>query len=204
MDLSPDHARILLDAARSVIVNRVLERVVDEASPLPADSRTLSHPAGCFVSLHEIASHRLRGCVGRIQADRPLLEAFRDSAGSVLRDPRFYDDRIRPEELAQIELEVSVLAPPRRIGSVSEYEPLRDGVIVRIGERSGLFLPQVARETGWTRVELLNRLCTEKLGLPPDAWQDPDAELLVFATAILGPEPLLPRSQGPLKTAAST
>jgi AmmeMemoRadiSam system protein A len=203
MDLSADQARTLLDAARAVIISRVSahDRV---KPPLPADNPALSQPAGCFVSLHEIASHRLRGCVGRIEADRPLFDAVCDSAGSVLRDPRFSDDRIRPEELSRIELEVSVLSPPRRIESASEFDPLRDGVIVRIGQRSGLFLPQVARETGWTREQLLSRLCTEKLGLPADAWQDPDAELLVFSTAILGPEALIPPIHDPLKTPAST
>jgi AmmeMemoRadiSam system protein A len=195
MELTADESRILLKVACDEIASRVRGTAGEGSSETQVDLEglpsTLTQPAGCFVSLHEIVSHRLRGCVGRIQADKPLIKAVRDSARSVLRDPRFYDDRLRAEELSQIEVEVSVLSPPRRISSIEQYEPLRDGIIVRLGERTGLFLPQVARETGWTREQLLVRLCTEKLGLPPDAWQDPDVQLEVFSTAILGPQPVL-------------
>src|SRR4051812_26530140 len=115
VELTPDQSRLLLDAARAVIVRKV--RGEDAApppilsSPLPArtDDSVFSQPAGCFVSLHEIRTHRLRGCVGRIEADRPLLEAVRSSARSVLRDPRFDDDPVQPHDLERIELEISVL-----------------------------------------------------------------------------------------------
>jgi AmmeMemoRadiSam system protein A len=195
MELTSHESRLLLKIACEEIASRVRgtsgERTVETPVDLEGIPQTLSQPAGCFVSLHEVVSHRLRGCVGRIQADKPLLKAVRDSARSVLRDPRFYDDRVRAEELFRIEVEVSVLSPPRQITSIQEYEPLRDGIIARISERTGLFLPQVARETGWTREQLLARLCTEKLGLPPDAWQDSDVQLEVFSTAILGPRPVV-------------
>jgi len=53
-------------------------------------------------------------------------------------------------------------------------------VIVKKGSRSGLFLPQVAEETGWSKEEFLSNLCMEKAGLPPDAWKNKDTELFVF------------------------
>jgi AMMECR1 domain-containing protein len=54
-----------------------------------------------------------------------------------------------------------------------------------------LFLPQVARETGWTRQQLLSRLCTEKLGLPENAWTDPSAALHTFTADVIGPTPVM-------------
>ena len=66
--------------------------------------------------------------------------------------------------------------------------------------RTGTFLPQVARETGWTREQLLAQLCTEKMGLSSVAWQGPDARLLTYRTVICGPAPFLP--QAPLQQTA--
>jgi AmmeMemoRadiSam system protein A len=180
MDFTANEVAILLDAARSVIVHTVRG---DKSEPSTGDhllDPSLLQPAGCFVTLHEFDSHRLRGCVGRIRADQPLLDAVREAARDVLQDPRFIDEPVRPADLPHLELEVSVLSAPRAIASVQEFEPLEHGIIVRVGGRTGLFLPQVARETGWSRSQLLARLCTEKLGLSADAWQDPDARLEIF------------------------
>jgi AmmeMemoRadiSam system protein A len=197
VDLTPDQCRLLLDAARVVILGKVRgddpapSAILSSLTPARTDDPVFWQPAGCFVSLHEIGTHRLRGCVGRIEADRTLLEAVRSAARSVLRDPRFDDDPVQPHELERIELEISVLAPPRPCPSIEQYQPLRDGIIVHFAGRTGLFLPQVARETGWSREQLLARLCSEKMGLPADAWQDEEARLETFSTLILGPEPLL-------------
>lgn len=191
MQLAAHEQQTLLQIASSVICSTVRRVETADSTIDIALSPALLAPAGCFVSLHQAPSHKLRGCVGRIRADRPLIEAVRGAAADVLRDPRFWDEPVRPDDLPTIELEISVLSPARRVASAAEYEPLRDGIIVRFGGRTGLFLPQVARETGWSREQLLARLCTEKLGLPADSWQDPDAELEVFSTAILGPTPLL-------------
>ena len=57
------------------------------------------------------------------------------------------------------------------------------------GGRTGCFLPQVARETGWTREQLLGRLCSEKMGLPAAFWMQAGAQLMTFTTLIIGPEP---------------
>src|SRR5947199_283867 len=56
--------------------------------------------------------------------------------------------------------------------------------------QAGCFLPQVARETGWGREQLLERLCVEKMGLPAASWRSPHAKLQTFTTIIIGPEPL--------------
>jgi AmmeMemoRadiSam system protein A len=152
--------------------------------PLAAE---LIQPVGCFVSLHERRTRRLRGCVGRLDASHPACRAVHRAAESALEDPRFLEDPIVPEELPALELEVSLLSPLREVVSPMAFEPAEHGIYLVVRDRAGCFLPQVARETGWDRQQLLSRLCTEKLGVPPLAWRDPDARLHVFATLVLGP-----------------
>jgi AMMECR1 domain-containing protein len=86
-------------------------------------------------------------------------------------------------------LEISVLSPLKRVGSAAEIELGQDGVLVRQGRRSGVFLPQVARETGWGKERFLNELCESKAGLAPDAWKQPECELFTFTVEMVGPEP---------------
>ena len=56
----------------------------------------------------------------------------------------------------------------------------RDGVMVQQGYHSGVFLPQVARETGWDKVTFLQHLCHSKAMLPPDAFLDPLTDIFIF------------------------
>ncbi len=156
---------------------------------LPADP-ALSQPAGCFVSLHSRATHRLRGCIGIFQTDRPLTEVLPEAALSVLRDPRFTANPITLAEIPHLEIEVTVLGPLAAVDGPLNFEPLRQGIYLTVANRAGCFLPQVARDTGWTREQLLERLCTEKMGLPANSWQLPDARLQTFETEIIGPAPL--------------
>lgn len=146
-------------------------------------------PAGCFVSLHVQEGHRLRGCVGRIDASQPLIEALRSASVHVLRDPRFTGNPIRIEELPLLEIEVSVLSAPTRADDPLSFDLLNNGIYLSFGNRTGCFLPQVARETGWSREQLLDRLCVEKLGLPQQMWRHPDARLHTFSVVVIGPEP---------------
>ncbi len=175
-----------MDVGRTVI--RSALRGVAAAIPEPNDADLLQ-PAGCFVSLHALATHELRGCVGRIDASKPLFHAVRHAAVNVLTDPRFAVDPVRLDELPSLEIELSVLSPPRPVAGPLDFDPLEHGLHLTIGRRAGCFLPQVARETGWGREQLLSRLCAEKLGLSANAWRQRDARLSVFTTLIIGPEP---------------
>lgn len=164
------------------------------ADPAPADPTPtdppLANPGGCFVSLHERGTHRLRGCVGQIEAQLPLWQVVRETAGDVLRDPRFTGDRVTAGEVPSLELEVSVLSPPRPAASPLDFDLLNDGIYLMCDGRAGFFLPQVARETGWTKEQLLTRLCQEKLALAPDCWKRSDARLYTFRVEVIGPEPV--------------
>ena len=199
MHLSPQHQRLLLDVARDTIRRRLRGEHVDDDPTLaagtndPTSDAVLSMPAGCFVTLHCRRTHELRGCVGRLDACDPLLKAVRRSALSVLTDPRFSDRPVRAGELPDLDIDISVLSPLRPAAGPLEFDLLNEGVYLVWGEtRAGCFLPQVARETGWSKEQLLARLCVEKLGLPPTAWQDPRARLFVFTTVVIGPEPFEP------------
>jgi uncharacterized protein len=190
MWLSPQHQRTLLDAARDTIrlVLRGCPPPEGDDGPAPGDL-VLAQPAGCFVTLHRLHTHELRGCVGRLDAVDPLLRAVRRAAASVLHDPRFTHNPVRLGELAQLLIDISVLSPLCCAPGPLEFDLLNEGIYLTWGERAGCFLPQVARETGWSKEQLLARLCVEKMGLPPTAWHDPRAKLYHFTTVVLGPEP---------------
>jgi AmmeMemoRadiSam system protein A len=175
----------VLDLSRAYI-RRALR--VDKSVPQATDPG-LRDPAGCFVSLHSLHGHRLRGCVGRIDASQPLIVALESASKSVLEDPRFANAPVTAEELAWLSIEVSVLSPPRPAANPLDFEPLSEGIYLTHGHRSGCFLPQVAQETGWSREQLLDRLCTEKMGLPASTWRQPQAILHKFSVDVIGPEP---------------
>ena len=73
-------------------------------------------------------------------------------------------------------------AEPMR--DLQQLELGRHGIIVGRGRNRGLFLPQVATEYGFSREEFLSRCCSEKAGLPADAWRDPRTEVFIFTTDV--------------------
>jgi AMMECR1 domain-containing protein len=72
-----------------------------------------------------------------------------------------------------------------RVGSYKEIELEVDGVWLRKGGRSGVFLPQVATETGWDLDTFLRNLCSHKAGLPAEAYKDPETEIYKYQVEIL-------------------
>lgn len=188
IELTAEHRRLLLEIARQTIRDK-LSRAAERALPQGADDPALRQPAGCFVTLHERGTHRLRGCVGRLDTQLELVAAVQQAAESVLEDPRFYDERVQLHELAALEIELSIILPLRPAANPLDFDPLNEGIYLTVNERGGCFLPQVAQETGWGREQLLDRLISEKLGLPADAWKQPSAKLMKFSTITVGPEP---------------
>jgi AmmeMemoRadiSam system protein A len=187
MEFSPRQIADLLNIARGVIRQTLMGR---QAAAPECHDLDLYQPAGCFVSLHEHGG-KLRGCVGRLDATEPLISALSSSAVSVLGDQRFQDQPVTWADLSKLEIELSVLSPLRPAPNVLAFEPKIDGIFLTFGPRTGCFLPQVARTTGWSREQLLDRLCTEKLGVPADSWKRPEARLSVFTAIVVGPEPFV-------------
>lgn len=153
--------------------------------PDSGDDPALKARRPVFVSLYRGGA--LRGCLGCLEARFPLDEAVaRLAVAAALEDPRF-PPLTRPE-LARVTLEISVLTTPRPVAGPGEIVIPGDGVIVRRGDRQGVFLPQVAVETGWDRAAFLDALCVQKAGLPAGAWRDPDTALHVFRVTVLREE----------------
>lgn len=178
------------DALLNIARNRIRRALEGEVLPAErSQDPALSQRAGCFVSLHTLDSHHLRGCVGRLESDEPLEQSVAEVSLSVIHDPRFADNPVHLEELNSLELEISVISPLREVASPLQFDPSSDGIYLSIGGRTGCFLPQVARETGWSKEQLLSRLCREKMNLSADAWKNPNARLSVFTTLIIGPVP---------------
>jgi len=148
---------------------------------LNIEESVLKEKRGVFVTLKK--GGNLRGCIGYIMPVEPLAEAVRKMAiQSATADPRF--PSVSYKELKDIEIEISALTVPERVKDAGEIVLHRDGVIVKKGFNQGVFLPQVADETGWSKEEFLNNLCDHKAGLHPDAWQDTDTELYTFQAEV--------------------
>ena len=91
--------------------------------------------------------------------------------------------RSTPEELPRCTLEISVLSAPRPIEGREDIEIGRDGLILELGGRRGLLLPQVAEEWGFDAERFLAEVW-RKAGLPPEAWRDADARLWAFGAEV--------------------
>ena len=140
---------------------------------------SLKQKCGAFVSLHKHG--RLRGCIGHFGEDVPLHEIVAEMArAAAFEDPRFMP--VTADELADIDIEISVLTPMRRIQSLDEFELHRHGIYIRKGYRSGTYLPQVADEVNWTKEEFVSHCAQDKAGIGWDGWKD--AELYVYEAIV--------------------
>ncbi len=176
--LNKEQRKKLLDIARKsieVFLKSGRKMEIKENDPL------LSGEMGSFVTLR--SAGELRGCIGNIVGNQPLYLTVRDMAvEAATGDPRFTP--VKLAEFKNIEIEISVLSPLEKVDSSEEVELGKHGVIVKRGFNSGVFLPQVASETGWSKEEFLSHLCSQKAGLPPDAWKDKSTEIFVFTAEV--------------------
>ena len=148
-------------------------------------SETLSAHVGAFVSLHK--KGKLRGCIGRFEVNDPLIDTVADMAVAASQnDPRF--PRVSSDETDEIDIEISVLSPLRRISDVSEIEVGTHGLYIIRDIRRGTLLPQVAAERGWDIEMFLGETCI-KAGLKRDAWRDADTEIYVYEAVVFGEKP---------------
>ena len=162
--LREDEARVLLAVARETIAARLAARPHPEPDRVPA--RLLVHQ-GVFVTLHH--SGDLRGCIGLVAPDQPLVRAVAHCAlSAAFDDPRF--PPLDPVELDEVRIEISVLTPPVPVEEIDRIVPGRHGLMIQMGARRGLLLPQVATEHGWDVRTFLRETC-RKAGLPADAWE---------------------------------
>lgn len=181
-------ATLLKIAARSIAHglerNRPLE--VD-----PADyPEPLREPRATFVTLE--LGRRLRGCIGVLEAVRPLVEDVAMHAfAAAFEDPRFAP--LRPAEYPDLTLKISVLSPSEPMPFNSEADllgqirPGVDGLILRDRGHRGTFLPSVWEQLPDPR-EFLDHLKL-KAGLPPGHWSDSIQILRYTTESFQGPIP---------------
>jgi AmmeMemoRadiSam system protein A len=164
----------LLEIARQTII----EYVTNGSSPqINETDPQLNIKRGAFVTLHKKGN--LKGCIGSFTSDEPICKLVSQMAiQSATSDPRF--SPVTKEEMKDIDIEISVLSEPRLIDDWKKIKLGVDGVIIRRGFSSGVFLPQVATETGWDLETFLGQLCWQKAGLPADCYKDSNTKIYTF------------------------
>jgi len=174
--LSEADGRELLVLARKAIVEVVTRKQLPETIP---HEGIFGERHGVFVTLH--VRGELRGCIGTTECDEPLGEAtVRCAASAALHDPRF--PPMRSEELAALNVEISVLSPLTPIRPEA-IEIGRHGLVVSDEDHRGLLLPQVAPEHGLNREQFLAETC-RKARLPQDAWRRPSTRIQGFTCEV--------------------
>jgi AmmeMemoRadiSam system protein B/AmmeMemoRadiSam system protein A len=183
--LSGQEQRTLLSLARKTI----LHYLTHQTEPLPGDlgieiTEAMAQKRAAFVTLKKRG--RLRGCIGDILPRVPLYQSVINNAiHSAFHDTRF--EPVTQSECHHLTLGISALTVPSPVASFQEIRIGTDGVILRKGARSAVFLPQVAPEQGWDITQTLTHLSL-KAGLPAHAWQE-DAEFLVFQADVFSENP---------------
>ena len=177
-ELSKAEQKRLLEIAHDAVETYVKTGKVPEfTNEYPA----LEEHLGAFVTLRKDGN--LRGCIGIFGSDAPLYKVVAEMAVSAAsHDSRFYP--VSENELKDLEYEISVLSPLKKVNSWKDIEIGKHGVEIVRGSRHGVFLPQVATENSWDRETFLNILCTQKAGLPADCYKDSETEIYVFTAQV--------------------
>lgn len=164
MALTEGQKALLLELAHTTINSYVRNDHLEEIDiPEPG----LQIMAGAFVTIR--INRALRGCTGYMREDKPLYRVVRDMAiSAAASDPRF--SPVREDELANLDIGISVLSPLTKVDNFEEIEIGIHGLLIDQNGRRGVLLPQVPAERGWDRETFLTNLCY-KAGLPGDAWK---------------------------------
>jgi MEMO1 family protein len=187
--LAPREKSDLLALARKSVEFAVREKKAYE--PAASASESLNQERGAFVTLKE--SGQLRGCVGYTSAVKPLYMTVRDTATlAALRDTRFQP--VSPSELPQLEYEISVLSPLRRVADIRQIKVGQHGLLMKNGTYQGVLLPQVPVEERWDRQRFLEETCA-KAGMRSGCWKDENTDIFMFTAVVFGetkPEAFMP------------
>lgn len=182
--LNKDEQDYLLKLSRET-----LERYVKDGEVLRPDPREVPPKTreirGCFVTLNK--DGRLRGCIGHITPQKPLYQCVvENTINAAVHDHRFKP--VEPGELEEIEIEISVLTPPKPLlfsspdQLLEKLVPFRDGVVIRMGFHQATYLPQVWEQLP-EKKEFLSHLCL-KAGLNPDCWRNKNLEVFTYQAQV--------------------
>lgn len=168
----------LLKKARNAISFLVKTDKRGKIQP-PETHGILNEKAGVFVSIY--IEGKLRGCIGGFAGDQTLNEMVQRLAPSSACDKRF--EPVREDELAEMQLEISVLSTLKKIDSADEIVLGKHGIYIEQGHNSGTFLPQVATKTGWSLEEFLGHCARDKAGIGWNGWKT--AEIFTYEAVII-------------------
>jgi AmmeMemoRadiSam system protein A len=163
-----ERGKILLAIARAAIARALdLPQAADENAPW------LAEHGACFVTLTQ--DGELRGCIGTLQAHRPLLADLKNNAVSAaLHDPRFWP--MTADEFDITSVEISLLSPTQALevrheaDALAQLRPGVDGIVFEYGHHRSTFLPQV-----WEQLPQPQQFMAQlkrKAGLPADFWAE--------------------------------
>ncbi len=167
----------LLKIARQTIISTVtLQPPVAYKSDFPV----FKQKRGAFVTIHK--NDQLRGCIGFLRPVKSLLDTIIEMAkAAAVSDPRFTP--VQPDEINDIEIEISVLSPLREITDVDNIIIGTHGLYIEQDYNKGLLLPQVATEYNWDTITFLQHTC-RKAGLPVDAWKSKNTQIYIFSADV--------------------
>jgi AmmeMemoRadiSam system protein A len=175
-EYSQDERALLLRLAHDAVVSALEHREISLDPP----TLHLAEPRGAFTSLY--LQGELRGCVGYVLPVGPVYRTVAETArAAAFEDTRFYP--VTLNEAHDLQVELSILSVPKAIAP-DEIEVGRHGLLISMGGRRGLLLPQVPVEHHWDRITFLEQTC-HKAGLPRDAWQN-GANIEAFTAEVFG------------------
>lgn len=182
-DLTRNDKIFLLSLARNVIE---AECAGKRPTIAPSPSSIMKEKRGAFVTLKR--DGRLRGCIGYIEAIKPLALTIEEMAkAAAFDDYRF--NPVRADEVLNLEIEISVLSPISEVTDPSTIVVGKHGLIISRGANRGLLLPQVPIEWGWDRETFLAQTCV-KAGLPENAWKQKGTKIESFAADVFSEKEL--------------
>jgi hypothetical protein len=170
----------LLALARKSVEHAVTNK--KSYDPPASATEALNQERGAFVTLKKAGE--LRGCIGYTSAMEPLYLTVRDTATlAALRDPRF--PPVSVAELPQLQYEISVLSPLRRVVDTHQIKVGQHGLLMKNGDDEGLLLPQVPVEQKWDRETFLEETC-RKAGMNSNCWKSEDTDIFLFTAVVFG------------------
>jgi AmmeMemoRadiSam system protein B/AmmeMemoRadiSam system protein A len=178
-DLSEAEKKLLIDRAKESIGSIFTKKIISaNVATLPLALKTHT---GAFVSIYR--DNHLAGCIGHIGEDEPLWQVIdRVAKSAAVEDTRFKP--LAHEDYHDIQIEISVLTPARKIDDISEIIPGKHGILLRKDKHQGTFLPQVASRMNWSALEMLEHCARDKVKIGADGWKD--ADLYIYEALVFG------------------
>lgn len=169
----------LLRIARTAI----LSELARNPDPVATRMQFQAGSGGAFVTVRN--GGQLRGCMGTLTPKDSVVATVEYAARAVCNDPRFTKKPVTAEEMTQIKLEVSLLSEMQRTDAPESLVIGEHGILIRRGDATGCFLPQVAVDQNWSAEEFLSECCVTKAKLPRNSWNEPDTQVYLFSAEVI-------------------